>query len=209
MHGVFRFGNYGYRWVPASFYWCTRLLWRIEYESDTANSFTIGGQAGTEWGIGWRETCKICPTVQDICLLVWLSFLVKKKWDKWENLLSFPFLFFLGASSHPGDTRSLSLGGTNHQHGNGTSLFFFVIRSLLGKIIHLKFDRILIKVSWLANDHQVLRRPRIGAGNRAIEMRTEPYKLIRHCEVTAILILHGFPRYFLHHSLILVTLDFY
>ncbi|KAL2242046.1 UNVERIFIED_CONTAM: Protein DA1-related 1 [Sesamum indicum] len=37
----------------------------------------------------------------------------------------------------------------------------------------------------------ILRRPRIGAGNR---VRTEPYKLTRHCEVTAILILYGLPR---------------
>ena len=43
--------------------------------------------------------------------------------------------------------------------------------------------------------HQVLRRPRIGAGNRAMDMRTEPYKLTRRCEVTAILILYGLPRY--------------
>nr|GMD91492.1 protein DA1-related 1-like isoform X1 [Ipomoea batatas] len=40
----------------------------------------------------------------------------------------------------------------------------------------------------------ILRRPRIGAGNRFIEMRTEPYRLTRRCEVTAILILYGLPR---------------
>ncbi|KAG8377718.1 hypothetical protein BUALT_Bualt08G0061900 [Buddleja alternifolia] len=39
----------------------------------------------------------------------------------------------------------------------------------------------------------ILRRPRIG-GNRVSGMRTEPYKLTRHCEVTAILILYGLPR---------------
>lgn len=37
-------------------------------------------------------------------------------------------------------------------------------------------------------------RPRIGAGNRVINMRTEPQKLTRRCEVTAILILYGLPR---------------
>ncbi|XP_057819323.1 LIM domain-containing protein HDR3 isoform X1 [Cryptomeria japonica] len=36
-------------------------------------------------------------------------------------------------------------------------------------------------------------RPRIG-GNRVINMRTEPQKLTRRCEVTAILILYGLPR---------------
>ncbi|GFQ04221.1 protein da1, partial [Phtheirospermum japonicum] len=40
----------------------------------------------------------------------------------------------------------------------------------------------------------ILRRPRAGGGNRAMGMRTEPYKLTRHCEVTAILILYGLPR---------------
>ncbi|GER42650.1 hypothetical protein STAS_19451 [Striga asiatica] len=37
----------------------------------------------------------------------------------------------------------------------------------------------------------ILGRPRIGTSNR---VRTEPYKLTRHCEVTAILILYGLPR---------------
>ncbi|CAH1454387.1 unnamed protein product [Lactuca virosa] len=40
----------------------------------------------------------------------------------------------------------------------------------------------------------VLRRPRMGMGNRVPDMRTEPYKLTRRCEVTAILILYGLPR---------------
>ncbi|KAF5752946.1 protein DA1-related 1-like isoform X1 [Tripterygium wilfordii] len=40
----------------------------------------------------------------------------------------------------------------------------------------------------------VLRRPRIGAGFRFIDMITEPHRLTRRCEVTAILILYGLPR---------------
>ncbi|KAL8143589.1 hypothetical protein V2J09_016621 [Rumex salicifolius] len=40
----------------------------------------------------------------------------------------------------------------------------------------------------------ISRRPKIGAGYRIMEMRTEPYRLIRQCEVTAILILFGLPR---------------
>ncbi|OAY69340.1 protein DA1-related 1-like [Ananas comosus] len=40
----------------------------------------------------------------------------------------------------------------------------------------------------------ILRRPRIGAGNRIMDMITEPYRLTRRCEVTAILILYGLPR---------------
>lgn len=40
----------------------------------------------------------------------------------------------------------------------------------------------------------VLRRPRYERGNRVSNMMSEPYKLTRHCEVTAILILFGLPR---------------
>ncbi|XP_066360238.1 protein DA1-related 1-like isoform X1 [Miscanthus floridulus] len=40
----------------------------------------------------------------------------------------------------------------------------------------------------------ILKRPIIGPGNRIIDMITGPYKLIRRCEVTAILILYGLPR---------------
>ncbi|KAA8534161.1 hypothetical protein F0562_031646 [Nyssa sinensis] len=39
----------------------------------------------------------------------------------------------------------------------------------------------------------ILRRPRIG-GHRLIGMRTQPQRLIRKCEVTAILVLYGLPR---------------
>ncbi|WMV27552.1 hypothetical protein MTR67_020937 [Solanum verrucosum] len=47
----------------------------------------------------------------------------------------------------------------------------------------------------LTTNCQIQRRPRIGAGNRVMDMRTEPYKLTRRCEVTAILILYGLPSY--------------
>ncbi|GMI82577.1 DA (large in Chinese) 1 [Hibiscus trionum] len=40
----------------------------------------------------------------------------------------------------------------------------------------------------------ILRRPRSGTGNRTMDMITEPYKLTRRCNVTAILILYGLPR---------------
>ncbi|KAF6149664.1 hypothetical protein GIB67_017397 [Kingdonia uniflora] len=40
----------------------------------------------------------------------------------------------------------------------------------------------------------ILKRPRIGKGNKIMEMITEPYRLTRRCEVTAILILYGLPR---------------
>lgn len=40
----------------------------------------------------------------------------------------------------------------------------------------------------------ILRRPRMGTGNRPPKMISEPYKLTRRCEVTAILILYGLPR---------------
>lgn len=40
----------------------------------------------------------------------------------------------------------------------------------------------------------VSKRPRVGAGYRFIDMITEPFRLVRQCEVTAILILYGLPR---------------
>ncbi|MED6167367.1 Protein DA1- 1 [Stylosanthes scabra] len=40
----------------------------------------------------------------------------------------------------------------------------------------------------------ISRRPKIGAGHRVVDMITEPFKLIRRCEVTAILVLYGLPR---------------
>lgn len=40
----------------------------------------------------------------------------------------------------------------------------------------------------------IFRKPRIGAGNSIIDMRTESQKLTRQCEVTAILVLYGLPR---------------
>ncbi|CAI9758760.1 unnamed protein product [Fraxinus pennsylvanica] len=39
----------------------------------------------------------------------------------------------------------------------------------------------------------ILKRPKIG-GHRIVDMFTEPYRLVRRCEVTAILILYGLPR---------------
>ncbi|KAL2927321.1 Protein DA1-related 2 [Bienertia sinuspersici] len=39
----------------------------------------------------------------------------------------------------------------------------------------------------------ILRRPRIG-GHKLVGMRTQPQKLTRRCEVTAILVLYGLPR---------------
>ncbi|KAG6729485.1 hypothetical protein I3842_01G031400 [Carya illinoinensis] len=40
----------------------------------------------------------------------------------------------------------------------------------------------------------ISRRPRIGANHQFIDMKTEPRRLIRRCEVTAILVLYGLPR---------------
>ncbi|XP_026665671.2 protein DA1-related 1-like isoform X3 [Phoenix dactylifera] len=40
----------------------------------------------------------------------------------------------------------------------------------------------------------ILQRPIIGPGNRIIDMLTGPYRLIRRCDVTAILVLYGLPR---------------
>ena len=45
----------------------------------------------------------------------------------------------------------------------------------------------------LVNHVQILKRPKIG-GHRLVGMRTQPQKLIRRCDVTAILVLYGLPR---------------
>lgn len=48
---------------------------------------------------------------------------------------------------------------------------------------------------------QVLWRPRFGPGNQARNIITEPYKLTRRCDVTAILILYGLPRFVIYLTL--------
>ncbi|XP_027330077.1 protein DA1 isoform X2 [Abrus precatorius] len=40
----------------------------------------------------------------------------------------------------------------------------------------------------------ISRRPRLGTGNGALDMRSQPYRLASRCDVTAILILYGLPR---------------
>lgn len=59
------------------------------------------------------------------------------------------------------------------------------------KIIFLKIQTFIL--SFQFDYVQILRRPRIG-GNRLVGMRTQPQKLTRKCEVTAILVLYGLPR---------------
>lgn len=69
---------------------------------------------------------------------------------------------------------------------NGCMLVFFWLLSLLETMYQFFLKKI---------GNQILRRPKFGAGNRVMEMVTEPYRLTRRCEVTAILILYGLPRY--------------
>ncbi|KAH0457990.1 hypothetical protein IEQ34_013305 [Dendrobium chrysotoxum] len=45
----------------------------------------------------------------------------------------------------------------------------------------------------MEGEKDILKKPRIGK-NRILDMRTYPQKLIRRCEVTAILVLYGLPR---------------
>lgn len=53
----------------------------------------------------------------------------------------------------------------------------------------------------MSMENQILKRPRIG-GHRIMDMITEPYRLVRRCEVTAILILYGLPRYLIFYQLV-------
>ncbi|KAF3779001.1 DA1-related 1 protein [Nymphaea thermarum] len=48
-------------------------------------------------------------------------------------------------------------------------------------------DQNLLSYTSIFDAFQILRRPKIGTGNSIIDMITEPYRLIRRCEVTAIL----------------------
>ncbi|XP_077244571.1 protein DA1-related 1-like [Tasmannia lanceolata] len=41
---------------------------------------------------------------------------------------------------------------------------------------------------------EILKRPKIGSGNRIGKIKTEPYRLTRRRDVTAILVLYEFPR---------------
>ncbi|KAG6478850.1 hypothetical protein ZIOFF_062295 [Zingiber officinale] len=50
----------------------------------------------------------------------------------------------------------------------------------------------------------VLKRPIMGPGNRLIDLKTGPHRLVRRCEVTAILILYGLPSDMERSKLILV-----
>ncbi|KAL5574307.1 hypothetical protein UlMin_023904 [Ulmus minor] len=52
----------------------------------------------------------------------------------------------------------------------------------------------------------ISRCPRFGARNRAMDTKTEPYKLTRHCEVTAILILYGLPSFHTWLCILKITL---
>lgn len=62
---------------------------------------------------------------------------------------------------------------------------------LLSLFFHF-FIFVLIFVIFLLK-YKITKRPRVGAG-RIMDMFTEPYKLVRRCEVTAILILYSLPR---------------
>lgn len=76
------------------------------------------------------------------------------------------------------------------------------VRICSPQILAVEVSSIFMKLSvhWIRIDcisltmSQILRRPKIGAGYRMIDMVTEPHRLIRRCEVTAILVLYGLPR---------------
>ena len=73
-------------------------------------------------------------------------------------------------------------------------LFIFpFIQSKMNREQRLAKVYYVIPCSSFFYNEQIHRRPRIG-GHQLIGMRTQPQKLIRRCEVTAILVLYGFPR---------------
>ena len=134
-----------------------------------------------------------------------ISFSFDKHWIKlrWKRRLWVHFLFetsnlFLAFSltlSHMlvstqtglsiwGDNqRYLSLWSADHHHKCKNTL----LRALESKTIW-EFMTLIILV-------QVSKRPRMGPHNQLIDMVTDSQRVVRDCEVTAILILYGLPRY--------------
>lgn len=88
------------------------------------------------------------------------------------------------------ETRGLCL--SEEQTVSSVRVDYFVpVNTLSSSMIGSLFCNIIVPFFC----DQILRRPKIGAGNRITGMRTGSQKLTRRCEVTAILILYGLPRY--------------
>lgn len=110
----------------------------------------------------------------------------------WAIFWYYPFQGF----HHMPETRGLCLS----EEQTVTSVWFLDIGPLLffylvDSVSELVFPHI---ICWFVPFYnmQILKRPRIG-GHRLVGMRTQPQKLTRRCEVTAILVLYGLPRYIL------------
>jgi len=75
--------------------------------------------------------------------------------------------------------------------------------SLPGKLLEILIlnSNFILLCFLFFGSSQVLRRPRLGA-HRLVGMRTQPQRLTRKCEVTAILVLYGLPRYYTTHSIL-------
>lgn len=85
---------------------------------------------------------------------------------------------------HMPETRGLCLS----EEQTISTVRMFTVKVIFVIVIFLfVFNLLLVCI------YQITRRPKVGAG-RIMDMFTEPYKLIRRCEVTAILILYSLPR---------------
>lgn len=171
MHGVC---YHGHGRLPTALPLHPRLLRRNEHENRSANSHASSWKTGTKWSYCWGEACKR------------LSFTLSSFTYKAISLIS---SFSLQGFHHMPETRGLCLS----EEQTVTSVRFRRVA-----ILFIQNCRIAIRVYIgielvLVNHVQILKRPRIG-GHRLVGMRTQPQKLIRRCEVTAILVLYGLPR---------------
>lgn len=99
------------------------------------------------------------------------------------------YVCFTGISSHAWDKRFMLVRRTNSYKCKS-------FQTLLGNLLKfLILNSNFIFLCFFFGSSQVLRRPRLGA-HRLVGMRTQPQKLTRKCEVTAILVLYGLPRYY-------------
>lgn len=108
-------------------------------------------------------------------------------WWCWLSIL-----LLSGQPSLTWDQRALFVGRADCYH---CRIFFLTLLTFKLQSLSLIKDTSLWIGNLLIYHYQVSRRPRVGAGYLFIDKITEPYRLIRRCEVTAILILYGLPRY--------------
>lgn len=176
LSGVFGLFNNGYPWMPTSLPWNTRILRRFKHEGGAANSTTLGQATSTIRSHGRREKRKLYQKLN----AAFLSLRLEPRW-----LLSYSiFILCCQGHRHMSETKGLCLFEEQ------------IVRTVWHSLIQVACFETSAEIEVLSLFYQQLqksRRPRVG-GCRIIDMFTKPYRLVRKCEVTAILVLYGLPR---------------